>query len=100
MINAEVRDGSGYKSEHKLENTTKANCSSCGRNLGHSIETSRPGREFSHIYICPCGGDSFTIRTKSASYFLSADSLAISDTDFKNGDYIYTMIEVDGTKYS
>jgi len=100
MITAEVRDGSEDKPTPKLETTTKVICSACERQLGHSIETTRPGKEFSHVYICPCGGDSFTIKTKSMSYFLSADNLTVSDTKIKNGVFFYTMQEVDGKKYS
>lgn len=79
-IIAEVKDYSVRKKRNLIK-STKVVCNTCNRKLGEVMETDPKlacDAEMKHIFVCPCGGESFVVKTKYTSFFLSDETLLTS----------------------
>lgn len=88
------------KKHRKAVKTTKIVCTQCSRQLGELIETNPKlanGTEMKHIFICPCGGKSFTAKAQYTSFFLAGEGLITSSIqDEGNYKYKSTLENYDG----
>lgn len=69
------------KKSQKIVKTTKVVCTKCSRKLGEMLEVMpalKNNTEIKHIYVCPCGGESFTAKVNHNAYFLSEDGLSVT----------------------
>lgn len=82
MIRAEVNNPDKILKQ-KIEplKTTKVKCNTCGIILGELIEIDvglSMNKEIVNMYMCPCGGESFAVKSKQKTYFHSAPELVVT----------------------
>lgn len=78
MLVAEVSQGKSNKRE--LLKSTTIKCNSCNKVLGELIETTPElDIEYKHEYVCPCGGETFVIKTENTTFFHSAEEFVVSN---------------------
>jgi hypothetical protein len=61
--------------------TTKVACNTCCQCLGEFIETEPKlsnGTEIKHLYVCPCGGESFVVKSSYNAFFHSSEGLIVT----------------------
>lgn len=75
----EVTDSNSLeKKQRKTVKTSKVVCTQCSRPLGELIETNPKlanDVELKHVFVCPCGGESFTVKVKYTTFFLAGEGL-------------------------
>lgn len=88
------------KKQQKVVKTTKVTCNECSRKLGQMLEvlpSLKNNIEIKHIYVCPCGGESFTVKVKHSAYFLSEEGLSVTSiADVGTNKYKSTLETHDG----
>ena len=76
---------------------TKIKCNSCASPLGELIETEpklNGNVEITHQYLCPCGGESFIVKSKYNAYFHSdAKYIVTSIANVGNNRFKSTLEE-------
>jgi len=73
-----INSQNSTKTKIKIAKTTKVVCTQCSRKLGEMLETLprlANNTEIKHIFVCPCGGESFTVKVNHSAFFLTEEGL-------------------------
>jgi hypothetical protein len=93
----EVTDSrNSEKKSRKTLKTTKVVCTQCSLQLGEMIETEPKlanNTELKHIFVCPCGGESFVVKVKYTAYFLANDGLITSSINDDGNNRFKSVLE-------
>ncbi len=87
----------------KIAKETKVKCIDCSCQLGSVIETDTQSgplllRDKKHVFKCPCGGESFTVKTTNDCYFLSDDKFQVTSINSETPTkFVYTLGRYDGS---
>jgi hypothetical protein len=77
--------------------TSQVKCTNCSRILGDLIEADPKlanDIEQKHIFICPCGGESFVVKVQYTAFFLSAEGLITSSIQEIGSNKFKSILEI------
>lgn len=73
-----------------LTKETIIECNTCNRQLGivGEKDTQNNATKLKYKCLCPCGGESFVVKTESDSCFSCCVDLFVNNSHMKNNDYV------------